>query len=56
MDKHGYPIVYVVYVAGLDRMEMYKCFDSAKRAIECAETLKKTQRGSVTVYAEQRIF
>lgn len=44
--------LYVVYVAGDDRMEKYKSFDDLEKAKQCADTCRKFNNGTIFVRKE----
>lgn len=43
---------YVVYVAGEDRMERYKAFETFEEAKKCADNYRRFNKGSIWVYKE----
>lgn len=44
--------LYVVYVAGNDCMEKYKAFEDLEKAKQCADTCRKSNKGTIFVLKE----
>lgn len=55
MKKEEAP-VYEVYVAGFDKMELYHVYEREEEAISAANTLRKHETGTISVYKVERIY
>ena len=56
MNEDSRCVIYEVYIAGYDKMELYKRFQSEEKAIDVAKNLSKHNIGSISVYKVEKIF